>query len=409
MRAFAPLPTVLARWLAGLCAAAQFAKIALVLPELEQLYPEAGTLLGLLVSSVSVVGVLLGLVAGVLAGRWGSRRLLLIGCALGAVLSLWQATLPSLPVLLGTRVIEGVSHLAIVVAAPTLIASASRARWRAAAMTLWGTFFGVAFALTAWLGLPLVHTHGPAALLLLHGGLLGGVTLLLGWMLAPDKATTDTSTVRAGTATKAPTSTEAPRPLSARALLQRHATAWSSPFIAAPAVCWLFYTLTFVALLAVLPGLMPASERSVVATAMPLASIVCSMTLGVLLLRWFQAVQVVGIGFALAIAAAMLLLLNPQWPGAAISLFGVLGLVQGASFASIPELNPHPSDQALANGALAQAGNLGNAVGTPLMVWLHAISGVGALLAFVMLCYAAGIGALTVLARRRRASSRPNP
>jgi len=54
----------LALWVAGLCAAAQFAKVGLVLPELSRVYPGAGATLGLLVSAISVVGALLGLLAG---------------------------------------------------------------------------------------------------------------------------------------------------------------------------------------------------------------------------------------------------------------------------------------------------------------------------------------------------------
>jgi len=71
MRTFAPLSTVIVLWLAGLCAAAQYAKISVILPELAIAYPDAGSALGLLVSAVSIVGVLFGLVAGLLGLRVG--------------------------------------------------------------------------------------------------------------------------------------------------------------------------------------------------------------------------------------------------------------------------------------------------------------------------------------------------
>ena len=60
------LKIILILWLAGLCAAAQFAKIGHILPELQVLYPNAGSLLGFLLSLISLVGALLGLIAGVL-------------------------------------------------------------------------------------------------------------------------------------------------------------------------------------------------------------------------------------------------------------------------------------------------------------------------------------------------------
>ena len=125
------------------------------------------------------------------------------------------------------------------------------------------------------------------------------------------------------------------------------------------------------------------------------------MTLGVALLQRFSAVQVLGIGF---VAATLLSLSLPAWPGEplpCIALFAALGLVQGASFASIPELNPDAADQALANGALAQAGNLGNACGTPLLLALLAGGGLGVTIAVVAGCYAAALLAHAVLAHRR--------
>jgi len=89
------LPTfwiVITLWIAGLCAAAQFAKVGLMLPELAVAYPEAGIGLGFIVSSVSIIGVLFGLIAGIVAGRLGSRNLLLSGLLLGSVMSFAQAS-----------------------------------------------------------------------------------------------------------------------------------------------------------------------------------------------------------------------------------------------------------------------------------------------------------------------------
>ena len=385
----APL-VAFALWVAGLCAAAQFAKIGLILPELSRLYPGAGAGLGLLVSAVSVVGALLGLLAGALAARLGTRRLLLGGLALGATVSLLQALLPPLPVLLASRVVEGVAHLAIVVAAPTLMAGVAGERWRPAAMTLWGTFFGVAFALVAWLGLPLVAARGVGALFLAHGLCTAAVAAALVRLLPPEPA--------AG-ADPGP-------PFTPRGIARRHAAAWSSPSIAAPAAGWLCYTITFVALLAVLPGLAAAEARAFTAAALPLASIVSSMTLGVALLRATSAVRVIGIGFAAAALVSPALLVWPGEPLPCIALFAALGLVQGASFAAVPELNRSDADRALSNGALAQAGNVGNACGTPLVLAAVAAGGAGAMIALVIGCYAVGLAAHAWMARRRRARAR---
>ena len=222
----APLLVILALWAAGLAAAAQFAKVAVILPDLTAAYPGRGAGLGFLVSLISLLGIALGLVAGLAAARTGPRRLLLGALALGAALSLAQAALPPFPIMLATRVAEGLSHLGIVVAAPTLIGTLAPPARRGAAMTLWGTFFGVAFAATALAGVPLVRAHGPGALFLAHGAFTALVGAAL-WALLPRD---DPGGGRA------PAVAAEASPLGWRALARRHAAAYGSARIAAPAV-----------------------------------------------------------------------------------------------------------------------------------------------------------------------------
>lgn len=384
---------ILALWSAGLGGAAQFAKMGVPLPELEAIYPQAGAAIGWLVSLISAMGVVFGVIAGILAARLGFKQLLIVSLLAGAVLSLVQALLPAFPAMLGLRVLEGLSHLGIVVSAPTLIGTLTPPNWRAAAMTLWGTFFGVAYALTAWLGMPLVAEHGPASLFLGHGIWMAAIALLL-LVLLPNTS---------GYGTKAPSTT-----LSLTGILVRHRDIYRSPSIAAAPLGWLFYTFTFISLLTVLPRVVEADHRAFVTAAMPLASIVVSLTLGVLLLRYVSAVSVIVIGFATSILLSILLIVMPPTPFICIAIFGALGLVQGASFAAIPQLNPAAEHQALANGGMAQMGNLGNMLGTPVMLAVLAGSGVATMMVLVMLCYSTGILAHSLLARRRQADRAAN-
>ncbi|WP_142084926.1 hypothetical protein [Roseinatronobacter monicus] len=53
-------------------------------------------------------------------------------------------------------------------------------------------------------------------------------------------------------------------------------------------------------------------------------------------------------------------------PTLAVLAFLATGVVAGGNFAAIPLLNNAPRDQALANGAMAQLGNVGTFSGTPL-------------------------------------------
>ena len=376
---------VLTLWAAGLCAAAQFAKVGVPLAEISALYPQAGSAIGFLVTLVSAVGVVAGLFAGMLGSRFGLRRLLLGALWLGAILSLVQSTLPPFPIMLGLRGAEGLSHLGVVVAAPTLIGTVTPSRWRPAAMTLWGTFFGVAFALTAWAGLPLVERFGPAALFVAHGVATAAVAAALAFMLREPEA-----------------NGQAGERLTLPLVVRRHRTTYASPSIAAPALGWLFYTFTFVALTTVLPQLVPPEERTLTATLMPLASIAVSLTFGIALLRSMSAVGVVLLGLALSAAAAALMIATGVTAWGSIALLGTLGLVQGASFAAIPDLNPAPNDQALANGGMAQMGNLGNLAGTPVLLWALGAGGVTTTMGLAVISYAAAFALHVVLARKRK-------
>ena len=80
-----------------------------------------------------------------------------------------------------------------------------------------------------------------------------------------------------------------------------------------------------------------------------------------------------------------------------------MGVVQGASFAAIPALNPSAEARAQAAGAIAQLGNVGTTAGTPMLGALLGLYGAGAVPVFVCLFSGLGLGLhLWQAARRRR-------
>ena len=357
-------------WAAGLAAAAQYGKLSVTFDRLPVLYPEGGTALGFAVSLVGFVGILLGVIAGVLVARVGYRRALLTAMVVGAGISAFQATVPSMPLFLVSRVVEGAAHPAVVVAAPTLIAQHSTLQDSGRSLTLWGTFFGVSFAILAWVGLPLADAFGVEALLLAHAGYMAAVALALLVSLPQVEVVSRT-----------------PRLMD---LVLAHRRIYTSPWIGAPAIGWLSYTTCYVGILTVLPPFLPEGSRAVVIGAIPLVSILSSATLGVLMLRHFDAVSVVVTGFIACAAAALLL---AAFPGSSVFAIGLgvgFGLVQGATFAAVPQLNESAMDRALANGGLAQVGNLGNTIGTPVMLATIAMFGYGGLMLVLFLVFCAG-------------------
>ena len=385
-RTKSPLLLAFALWFAGLGAAGQFAKVGVIFDVISQNYADASKpVLGLLVSGVGFAGLVFGSTAGILIARSGIKRIMVVALAAAALFSFADALLPSLYPFLGLRILEGFSHLAIVVCGPVIIAEAMEGSDRAFAMTLWSTFFAVCFALMAWAGRPLVAAYGIPSLFAAHGVYMLVMAVWMQISLPPD----------------VPRHVPA---LSFSSVLRQHAQIYASPRAAAPALGFMFYTLMYVAILALLPP-MTGAWQGFVGTAVPLTSIAASMTLGVWMINRYPAVLIVQIGFALSALAA--LLLGFGWNHAPVMLSGALllaaaaGLVQSASFAAIAQLNDTQEARSAATGAIAQLGNVGTTSGTPILATLIAAYGVNGLGAFVFVLSLGGIAMHAWLKMRR--------
>lgn len=381
---------ILVLWAAGLGAAAQFGKISVLYAQLQALYAGQGVVaLGLLVSVVGMVGLIFGTTAGLLVARIGPRRAIVAALAIGAAVSALQALEPAYGLMMVSRVVEGASHLAIVVVGPTLIAGLATDRYRGLAMTLWSSFFGVTYTVLALAAPALIGWGGAPAVFLVHAGWMVAIGVALALSLPPDPA--------------------APARRQRHNLLRQHAEIYASPFLAAPAMGFLCYTFLYVALLTLLPPETPESHRALVAAGMPLASIVVSLTLGVWALSRVSAVRLVQLGYLAAIPGFVGLGLfwgqGAAMAASALWLAGALGIVQGASFAAIPALNVASDDRARAAGAIAQLGNLGTTTGTPVLAALLLYGGaLGLALSAVILCLV-GIGLHAWQAHRRGLAS----
>ena len=366
----------------GLGAAGQFAKIATIFPEIQTLYPASVVTQGLIMSVIGFLGVIFGIFVGQIVSSLGYRKMLIAGMLLGAAMSFVQAFLPPLPLFLASRMIEGLAHLAIVVAAPTLVTQVTAPNKRYLSMTLWSSFFGVGYALCASAAPFALEIAGPPALFAGHGIymlVLAGLSFLclprLGLERAPLPTLND--------------------------VIARHIRVYRSPYQSPAALGWLFYTLTYLALLTVLPPLFPAEHRLALATMLPIVSILSSFTLAATLMRFLSAVTVAQIGFAGGIAAALWMAVFGVSTELAVAIFVVMGLLQSAGFALVPELNKDPQDQALAMGGIAQMGNLGTMSGTPILLFLLSLMGTGAIPLFLALIFAGGLTAHAIAKRLR--------
>jgi hypothetical protein len=276
-----------------------------------------------------------------------------------------------------------------VVVGPTAIAATAPPSRQGAALTLWSSFFAVTYAVLAWIGPGILADWGIAGLFRLHALWMLAWAVVLYILMRRDVR----PPVLAGQGS----------------LLAQHLEIYRSPFVAAPATGFVCYTITYVAVLTLMPAMMGV-WGGFVAVAMPLASIGVSLTFGVWLLGRVAAVRLVQGGFAVAVLAALGLWGFWGQGGvpvvAALVLAAALGIVQGASFASIPQLNPLAQDRARAAGAVAQLGNLGTVTGTPMLAFLMQGAGVSGLALFLI--GFSGLGLLvTQLQARRRAAFTP--
>ena len=362
------VPLVLGCFVLGLFAAAQFAKISLAMPELFDLYP--GRPVPLLFSAVSVMGIALGVMAGALVARIGPRRAILMAVALGTVCSLAQAFLPSFWIMMAWRLLEGLSHLALVVALPTLMAQASGDAARPIVMGLWGTFFGVGFALY---GLAAPFLGGAPGIIAAHGIGLGVVGALVSLRLPRTEGGGALPGVAAA-----------------------HGAIYTTPRLLAPGMGHGLYTIFFVALVTFVPVVM---ERPGLFVVLPIAGLLGTFLAG-FLSQGLGPSRVVRAGYAISgVLFAVLPFAGGLGPTLVVLAMLASGLIPGGSFAAVPHLNASMEDRARANGGLAQLGNVGTFAGVPIMALLLPW-GLAGIMSFSVAACALGFAATTILYAR---------
>ena len=358
----------------GLLAAMQFAKISLTLRELAAIY--SGAPVTFLVSAVAVVGVLAGVVAGQVVARVGARRAILWAVAGSALASLLQSALPPFGTMMALRIAEGMGHLALVVALPTLMAASASDADRPFVMGTWGTFFGVGFALGA-LAVRAVPTAG--GVILAHGLAFAMLWPVL-WRLLP----------------------RTPGALGLRtSFVASHRAVWTRARMMAPGVGHGLYTSLFIALVTFLPAGLDAAW---LAALLPLTNLVGTFAAGFAAKRIAPSTLVIG-GFA-ASAAGFALVLSTGSPWVALPTMGATGVVAGAGFAAVPWLNTDRADQARANGGMAQLGNVGTFSGTPLLGAAMGWGGTAAMLALAAAICVMGAIVAAVVYRAATRSTR---
>jgi len=360
---------ILLYYLCGVFAAAQLGKLAALSPPIARELQLGLAAMAALTSLLEVCGATLGGVAGRWLPRVGLRSSLsvaVLALAVGAAASAFAQDLVTLAL---ARLVESLGYLAIVVAAPVLIARAAEGRRQAAAMALWSTFVPVGMAVGAWAYAWAAGAVGwrLAQALSVAGGLLLWVSLRA--MAAGDAATRRAASTTSPTAPVAPAA-PAPPPSSGAtgALLWALVAAFGA------------YAVAEVGLLALLPSLltqggMPLAAAGGWTAAAALANVPASAIGAWLLKRRGALSPAIAVAMAVSLGLSGLLFLAalrdggqaPQQALLAIAVNAASGVFPSLVFALLPLAARAPERLALASGRLTQFGASGALLGPPLM------------------------------------------
>jgi MFS family permease len=367
---------IAAIFVAGLFAAAQFGKLTLTLEVLQLTYSQARAWVPTLISVVGIVGLIFGVVAGPVIARIGMVRTLRLSLIVGAAMSLIQALLPPIEIFALTRIVEGFSHLGLVIAAPTLLASASTDKDRPFAMGIWAAFFGASLAITAFF-LPKILMSGGLPLLFgLHGvGMLLIAAILTKMLPAND-----------------------PQPDLTPGFFKAYRTLYTQPNLLLPGMGFVWYTGIYIALIAVLPLTTPLSASQI--ATIPLISIAGTIGAGVVA----RVIAPHHLSIAGYIASALFMM--AIWFGfnsllVLYSLFFFMGAIPTGAFAAIAHYNTATLDRARATGGITHLGNIGTTLGTPLMVLSFQFAGLSGVTTMVIICCAAGVISIAALSKTK--------
>ncbi|NWF57291.1 MAG: MFS transporter [Syntrophaceae bacterium] len=362
-----PWPLVLLLVGAGVVSAFQVGKAPPMLGSIRADLGMSLFLAGWILSIFNLIGLLLGSIAGALSDAFGHRRLLLIGLSLQAMGSLLGSLAPAAALLLATRAVEGLGFLAIVVAAPAMVAQVSKPGDIRIALSIWSCFLPA--------GASFIMFTVPLASVGLGWRELWGVNFLILalyalWLLK-------------GTA-HLPRQDKGPRRRLKQVWLDLRLTA-TSPGPVLLGTIFATYTLQWLAVMGFLPtllveefGLSPG--RASVFTAIMVAMNVPGNLMGGWLLhrgirRWkliafasivmgacSVAIYSGGLAFAARYAACL-----------TFSLIG--GLLPASTLGAAPLYAPTPRHVATTNGLIMQGGQMGQVIGPPVLALIVSMGG----------------------------------
>lgn len=344
-----------AAFVAGCIGAAQIGKVAAALSVLIADLDLALVQAGLVVSLFTVTTALTGMFFGMLGDRFGHLPLALTGMFASAAGAIAGAFAGSVPMLLATRLVEGIGFTLAVVCLPPLISRVSSDRDRPVALGLWAAFMPAGMAMAMLVSPWLLDFGGWRAAWLATGGALVAWAVLL-WLAFRGRSLAVPGEVRA---------------------LRDIAGSMLRPGPMLMFGCFACYSAMYVPLTAFFTTLLVSQKQIALhvavwmGAAVVATNVVGNLSAGYLVRRGHSPHRLAMLGFVVMGVAGCLVFLAATpvamklLAGLAFSAFG--GLIPGVLFILSPTLADHPAKIAALSGLLLQGAGLGQTLG-PMLV-----------------------------------------
>ena len=343
---------------AGCAAAAHIGKVPVALPvvaaDLHLDLKDAATL----TSIYSLVSALCGLLIGLTASRFGALRLVAGGLVLSSIASVAGALAGAMPLLLASRVVEGLGYIMVGAAAPSLIVAVTRTDDRRVALGLWGAYVPAGSSMMMLAGAAIIGAVGWRGVWGLAA--LVSAALAVALWIAATRATAPAETP--ASVAKVPWRVAARDALSRQALLL--------------AGCFLVYSALYLTLTAFLPLMLvqrlglPASAAGLAGAAVTAANIIGNVGAGWLAYCRWPVARVVGFA-AIGMGLASIAVYADETPLAvrviaAACFTAVGGLIPGTLLGVAPRIARTPAAAAGVVGLMIQGAGIGQLLGPPL-------------------------------------------
>lgn len=350
-------------YLAGFAASLNVGKLPPSLPVLQQSLGMSLVQASLLVSAFQVAGMCLGMFGGLLADRFGARRVMACGLAVLAAASALGATAGQASTLLACRALESAGFILTVLPGPVLLRRVVPPQRMSVMLGVWGSYMPAGMV-TALLATPwLMQAAGWQAAWWVAAVAVAAVCALLLWLVPPDGAAAGGAPVRIGTLARE--TLAAPGPWLLALAFGLYAGQWMVVFSFLPTI----YQAA---------GIAPATAASLSALGVAV-NLVGNVASGALLHRGVSRAAMLAAG-ALTMGAGAWVAFGSGWPfawqyGAVLAFSCVGGLIPGSLFTATPRFAPHAGAVSTTTGMMQQGSNIGQFLTPPAVAAVASASG----------------------------------